>query len=162
MRGFLFGGLIFFSVTIFAQENNIPLGAWRLHLNYSKIGSLAELGEHVYGAADFGLMYVDTQEKSTGSITKLNGLHGIGVNCLANDVLKRILLIGYQDGTIEFLEDNKITSLEALRTTSGITGSRSINHISVSGTIAYASTDFGVVVLDTEKKEIRETWRDLG
>jgi hypothetical protein len=146
----------------FAQENDIPVGAWRLHLNYSKIKSLAQIEDRVYGAADFGVMYVDVQEFSTGSIAKLNGLSGIGVNCLANDDLKKTLIIGYQDGVIDFLENSKITHLDRLKTTAGISGSRSINHISSRGQIAYASTDFGVVVLDIEKKELRETWRDLG
>ena len=162
MRGAV---LIFFFLVVrhsFAQENDIPLGTWRLHLNYSKIKSLAEAGEHVYGAADFGLMYVDFQERSTGSITKLNGLSGIGVNYIANDEQKKILIIGYQDGTIDFLEKEKIVNLQTLKTTVGISGSRAINHLSVTGKTVYASTDFGVVVLDIEKKEIRETWRDLG
>lgn len=162
IRGALLSGFILFMVNAFAQENNIPLGAWRLHLNYSKIKSLAEIDEHVYGALDFGVMYVDSQEGSTGGLNKLSGLSGIGVNCLGNDELKKNLIIGYQDGTIDFLEDNKITNLETLRTATGIIGSRSINHISIAGKTAYASTDFGVVVLDIEKKEIRETWRDLG
>ena len=131
-------------------------------MNYSKIKSLAEIEDRVYGAADFGVMYVDVQEFSTGSIAKLNGLSGIGVNCLANDEQKKTLIIGYQDGVIDFLENSKITSLDRLKTITGIKGSRSINHISLRGQTAYASTDFGVVVLDIEKKEIRETWRDLG
>ncbi len=152
----------FFAINGFAQEANIPLGAWRLHLNYSNIKSLAEIDDKVYGAADFGLMSFDSQEGSTGSLNKLNGLAGIGVNCLANDELKGILVIGYQDGTIDFLEGNKITNLETLKIATEITGSRAINHISISGNTAYASTDFGVVVLDIKKKEIRETWRDLG
>ena len=162
MRIGLLSILVLVMAGVCAQENNIPLGAWRLHLNYSNIKSVAEIDERVYGAAEYGVMSVDVQENSTESITKLNGLSGIGVNCIANDELKKILIIGYQDGTIDFLEDNKITSLKRLQTTSGISGSRSINHIAVSGKNAYASTDFGVVVLDIAKKEIRETWRDLG
>jgi hypothetical protein len=152
----------FFAINAFAQEANIPLGAWRLHLNYSTIKSLAEIDGKVYGAADFGVMSFDPQEGSTGSLNKLNGLSGIGVNCLASDELNGILVIGYQDGTIDFLEGNKITNLETLKIASEISGSRSINNISISGNTAYASTDFGVVVLDIKKKEIRETWRDLG
>ena len=162
MRDVLLTLFILLSGNCIAQENDIPLGSWRLHLNYSKIRSLAEIGERIYGAADYGVMYVDTQEHSTGSLTKLNGLSGIGVNCISNDESKKILIIGYKDGTIDFLDDTKITNLERLKTTSGINGSRAINHIAVSGKNAYASTDFGVVVLDIEKKEIRETWRDIG
>src|SRR6478735_79665 len=161
-RIFLLCLLLVCASTLLAQENNIPLGAWRLHLNYSKIKSLAEIDNQVYGAADFGVMTVDPQEPSTGSLTKLNGLSGVGVNHLANDEQKKILIIGYQDGTIDFVKENKVTNLQTLKTTPGISGSRSINHISVVGNTAYASTDFGVVVLDIEKSEIRETWRDLG
>lgn len=146
----------------FAQENDIPLGAWRLHLNYSKVKSLAELGNYVYGAAEFGVMYVDVQELSTGGLNKLSGLSGVGVNHIANDELQKVLIIGYQDGTLDFLEADKITNLQTLKITTGITGSRSINHIAVAEKMAYASTDFGMVALDIEKKEIRETWRDLG
>jgi len=162
IRVALLCGLILFTKNSFAQEGNIPLGAWRLHLNYSNIKSLAEIDEKIYGAADFGIMTFDPQEGSTGGLNKLNGLSGIGVKCVANDELKKILIIGYQDGTIDFLEGSKITNLETLKLATEITGSRSINHISISKNTAYVSTDFGVVVLDIEKKEIRETWRDLG
>ncbi len=153
---------LFLSWASIAQENNIPVGAWRLHLNYSRIKSLAEVDGTIYGAAENGLMSVDTQDHSTGSLTKLSGLSGVGVSCIANDDQKKIAIIGYEDGTIAFLEGNKVTNVERLKTTAAITGSRSINHLTVAGTTVYAATDFGVVVLSTETKEIRETWRDLG
>src|SRR6185503_6411454 len=112
MRAVLLSFLFSLATNCFSQEYDIPLGAWRLHLNYSNSKSLAEAGGRVYSAADYGVMYVDIQEHSTGSISKLNGLSGIGVNCLANDVLRKTLLIGYHDGTFDFLEDNKIVNLK--------------------------------------------------
>lgn len=162
MRAVLLSLLFLITGYCLAQENAIPLGAWRLHLNYSRVKNLAQIEDRIYGAAEFGVMYLDRQEQSTGTLNKLSGLAGIGVNFIANDELQKILIIGYQDGSIDFLEDGKITNLETLSTTSSITGSRAINHITVSGQMAYASTDFGVVALDIVKKEIRETWRDLG
>src|SRR5690606_24064231 len=43
-----------------------------------------------------------------------------------------------------------------------ITGSKRINAITLRGDQAYFSTDYGVLVFDIARMQIRETWRDLG
>ena len=43
MRTGLLSILIFIMANVCAQENNIPIGAWRLHLHYANIKSLAEM-----------------------------------------------------------------------------------------------------------------------
>ena len=43
MRTSLFSILVFVMASVCAQENNIPLGVWRLRLHYASIKSLAEI-----------------------------------------------------------------------------------------------------------------------
>ncbi len=43
-----------------------------------------------------------------------------------------------------------------------VTGSKAIHHIAFKNNFAYLSMDYGVVVFDLNRKDIKETWRDLG
>src|SRR5690606_5904578 len=57
---------------------------------------------------------------------------------------------------------NTVTTVDRLKNASGITGSRRINHISIMDGFAYLAADYGVAVIDLQRGEVKETWRDLG
>jgi hypothetical protein len=70
-------------------------------------------------------------------------------------------VITYQSGNIDLLQNNTITHINAIASSAIITDKR-INHIYFSGNVAYLAANFGVVVLDLQRQEIRETYRNLG
>ena len=43
-----------------------------------------------------------------------------------------------------------------------MTGSKKINHIFIRHAFAYLSADYGVIVFDLKRLQVKETWRDLG
>jgi ligand-binding sensor domain-containing protein len=43
-----------------------------------------------------------------------------------------------------------------------VTGPKMINHIAVDKTAAFLSTPYGIVIFDLNKRDLKETWRDLG
>src|SRR5207344_3562877 len=85
-----------------------------------------------------------------------------GITQIAVDQIRQQLLIAYQDGDLDIVRANEIINFDRLKTSTTVTGSKKINHISIYGNLAYLSTDYGLVVFDLIQLEVKETWRDLG
>jgi sugar lactone lactonase YvrE len=158
--------LIFFSFGLSAQE--IPIGTWRLHISYNSIRSIAPGENAVYASSENGIMVIDRSDNSVNSYNKLNGLSSAGITSIALDDQgasnRPVQLIAcYEDGTIDIILDaNLVINFERLKDSPVITGSKRLNHIQIRGSLAYISSDFGVVVFDLVSREVKETWRDLG
>jgi hypothetical protein len=143
----------------FAQQ--IPIGSWRVHISYNSIKSIALDDDYIFGATSNGVMVLDRDDNSITSYSKMSGLSGTTVTFIQYDNTTEQLLIAYEDGKIDVIKGNAIKALDPTQTTS-ITGTKSINHIAIHEGLAYLSADFGVVVFDLARAEVKETWRDLG
>ncbi len=155
--------IVIFQVVFFSlhAQSEIPLGTWRLHVSYNNINSIALSDQKVFGATRNGILIIDRLDNSIESYTKMSGLRGTGINSINYDQQEDQLLIGYEDGKIDLIKGQTITSLDPTRN-STLTGSKKINHISVRNRLAYLSADFGVVIFDLARREVKETWRDIG
>ncbi len=151
--------LLLTSPVCLAQQ--IPIGTWRIHISYNAIQSIALDDAHVYAAAANGVMALDRSDKSITTFSKLSGLSGTVITYIQYDPATEQLLIAYDDGKIDVIKNNVITLLDPFKNTS-ITTSKQINHIALHNGLAYLSADFGVLVVDLARSEIKETWRDLG
>ncbi|HEY9048191.1 MAG TPA: two-component regulator propeller domain-containing protein, partial [Ohtaekwangia sp.] len=160
-RCFLLLTSYFLLLSSYSPAQEIPIGTWRMHISYNSIRSIALDDQYVYGAAVNGIMMLDRSDKSISTFSKLNGLSGTAITYIQYDPVTEKLLIAYGDGKIDVIKDHVVTSLDPLKNTS-ITGTKSINHIAIHNGLAYLSSDFGVLVLDLARSEIKETWRDLG
>ena len=144
-----------------SAQSDIPLSAWRLHISYNNTHTVAIAPDKVFGASENGIAVLDRSDNSITTYNKLNGLHGMGITSIAFDNTTTQLLITYQDGVMDLIKDNTIVSFDPARN-STLTGSKKINHISIRGNLAYLSADYGVVVFDLTRNDVKETWRDIG
>lgn len=168
---FLFLGLgIFFQKKTFAQNNpvNIPLGSWRTHFNYNNAYHVANGNGKSYVATQNGFFVMDWANNEMNTLSKIEGFSGGEISALGFDDTSKNLLIAYQNSEIDILNENtqnnnqstlkNITLLRDLNTAN----SKKINEISFFGNNAYLSTDFGVVIIDLRRQEIKETYQNLG
>lgn len=157
--------IIVFIVVILAMgaeaQENIPIGQWRTHFSYNQVNHVVDAYNIVYAASNNGLFYYDKDDHSITKITKLDGLQGGEVSALGFDKSSGLLFIGYASGNLDIIEGYAIYNFD-LTSTSQVQGSKMINHFSFFGDFAYVSTDFGVLQFDLQKKEVKETWRELG
>lgn len=142
-------------------QTDIPLGQWRAHISFNSINGIAVGNSKIYASTSSGLMILDQQDKSISSYSKLNGLSGRGVKFIGYHESSASVLLAYDDGSVDILQSNTISNFDRL-TGIPVPGSRSIHHIAFSQQLAYLSSDYGVVVFDVVRREIKETWRDLG
>lgn len=151
-----------FLVGTFAQaQENIPIGTWRTHLSYQQAQKVAVAGSRIYCAAAFGIFYFDKEDNAVHKLGKMDGLSEVGVSAMNFDPRTQILVIAYSNGNIDLLKENTIVNLDDIKNIP-LQGSKEIFDISFHENSAYLSTEFGVVVLDMERLEFKETYANIG
>jgi len=152
--------LFYFHLFSYAQTE-IPIGTFRAHLSFNSASHVAVGESRAYCTTLSGIFTYDLEDNSLEKITPIDGLNDTDIKSLGYSSEKSMLLIGYSSGNIDVIIDNQIISFPDIKD-SQIQGNKNINHFTFLGNYAYISTDFGVMVLDLIKLEIKETYRNLG
>ncbi len=151
---YFFCGFLCVSFGLFAQ---VETGSWRLHTATMRALDLAQDDEFVYTAYENGLMKYHLASKEKTLLNKMNGLSDILLSCIYYDTLDQALYIGYKNGNIDKVSGNKVINIPAIKLAS-ISGSKKINRFYRFGTTVYIATDFGVVLVNPLKNEIKDTY----
>ncbi|MDZ7897355.1 MAG: two-component regulator propeller domain-containing protein [Arcicella sp.] len=144
------------------------IGTWQTHFNYLNTIDLAIVENKIYTVSENGFFYYDTVEKQTVKLSKIDGFTETGIAKIAYNSSQKVLVIAYQSGNIDLLkvksngEPEKIINIPLLKESISIQGNKQTNHIEFKDKIAYLAYDFGLVLLDVEKQDIRETYQNLG
>ncbi|MFN3403396.1 MAG: two-component regulator propeller domain-containing protein [Cytophagaceae bacterium] len=140
----------------------MPIGSWRAHLPYSEITGLEIANDKIFGISNnISFFYLDTKDNSIHTLSKSDGLTEMGITRMKYNEKYKLLLVSYQSGNIDLIYENNIINIPDIARNS-MPGSKIINHIMFHDKFAFLSADFGLVKLDLEKKEIGETYSDLG
>ncbi|MFD2932350.1 type IX secretion system anionic LPS delivery protein PorZ [Spirosoma flavum] len=140
------------------------IGTWQTHVSYQSAQSVAVVGNNVYAATQNGFFYYDKTTHETTTIGKQNGLNDVGISRLLYLADQKRLLIVYHNGNLDFMsltdtgEPGTVTNVNTIVAATSLPAARGINHINRIGNNVYLSTDFGLVVLDLLKNEIRDTY----
>lgn len=163
MKCFKPGCILFvvFALKSLSAQVNIPMGQWRFHTSYRFISKIEATDKYVYAASEKGLFKVFI---GTGEMTRLNKTDGItGLNATAMMYSKptKTLIIGYSDGKILLLKNDKdIYQVNGFYNTP-IQGDKSIRHICLYNNEAYLSTDFGILMVDLNLAIIKESYTSI-
>lgn len=151
--GFLFLILVFSNLAL----SQIGMGKWRMHISPYQAVDVVDRGKTIYSALSKGLLEYDIESGEQTLRTAADYLSDISPTALGYDVSTETLLIGYDNGNLDFLQDERITNLPAILQ-SNITGIKTINKIECRGSNAYLATGFGIVVINIQKFEVRDTY----
>ena len=150
--------LYLFALVIFSQVSiGQSIGEWRSHLPLHKGLSVAKAGSKVYVAAYPSVFVYDTEDQSINQLSKVNGLSDLGAKIIRYSDSYNTIIIGYENGNIDLIINNLVINIPDIER-SFIQGNKAINDITFFGQYAYLSTGFGIVVLDIQRKEIKETY----
>jgi len=146
--------IIFFSLLAKAQ---VPIGHWQSHIPNQKGLSLCEVGNKIYCLSETGLFYYNKSDNSIQKVGKIEGLSGINTQSIAYYPNTKTIYIGYKDGTIDLIKNEKEVSTltDIFRKAYP---SKSINKIQIFDDLIYFSTDFGIVVFDPHKLEFKDSY----
>ncbi|TGE26003.1 T9SS type A sorting domain-containing protein [Hymenobacter aquaticus] len=137
-------------------------GDWQLHLPNNRARALAEAGNRIYVATEDAFFFYDKELNTTQLLSRRDGLHDVGVSALGYDPTTKQVLVAYRNGNLDVLAaDGSIINISDIAR-KPITGGKTISHISFSRGRAYLSCSFGLVVVDMAKREIRDTYGNIG
>jgi ligand-binding sensor domain-containing protein len=151
--------LMLFPLFAHSQSKEIGIGQWRVHLSYNSANTVG-LGEgKIYCASPSSFFSVDT-DNQFNILSKIDGFSDVGISKIKYSEELKLLLITYSNGNLDILKGNSIININDIARKT-IIGSKRINHIEFHGQYAFLSCDFGLVVLDCIKNEVKETFDNL-
>lgn len=153
----LTSSLVIFCLVLSGWLSAMPIGSWNVHLPYYECKSVTGNATHVWSATDNSLFRLTKSDYTTERITKIEGLSDLTIGTIAYNEVNAVLLVGYQNGNIDLIKGNRVYNLPDIKR-SQIVADKSINEIYFIGTLAYLSTGFGIVVVDTDRNEIKDTY----
>ena len=142
-----------------AQGLPVAIGNWRDHTPFVKVIGLCEVGNKIYCASTYGLFSYSRDDGSLNTFTRLTGLSDFELAGIKYDPVTGLLLISYENSNIDLMRvsDHTIINIPDLKR-QNIVGGKRINDVVFINRKAYLATDFGIVVLDLDRHEIKDTY----
>jgi hypothetical protein len=133
------------------------IGTWRDHLPYNQLIDVCTKGDLIYAASPFGLFSYHQVTGEIQRISKTNYLSSVNITCIEYDPVSQYVVVGYSNGNLDLINENSGINIPDIDL-SNIIGDKKIYDIFPYGDRIYLSTGFGVVVIDTPNKEVKETY----
>jgi hypothetical protein len=140
----------------FSQE--VGIGKWRDHLPYDYATNVEEFKSGIFCSTPYSMFYFDRDDNTVNRLSKVNGLSDLGVSDISLNQDQQVLVISYSNTNVDLLYDDlTIINIPDIKRKE-ILGNKTINNIMNYGNFAYLSCGFGIVVLNVEKREIKDTY----
>lgn len=133
------------------------VGTWKDHVAFNKINSVQVTENVVYASADNGMIVLDRSSLDITTLSKSNGLSDVSVQCFLYDRSSDCLVVAYSNANIDLVFGDRIFNISDIKR-SDIPGDKSIYNICFHNGCAYLACGFGIVVIDLERKEVKDTY----
>ena len=155
MKKLLICIITFFCIQVYAQVGPY---SWQDHLSLNSANTLAKFKNRIYASNYNGLLVFDLEEESGKRLNKINGLSDVGIRLLRTNTYNNKLLIIYENANIDIIDnDDKIHNFPDIKIKT-INGKKGVNEVFFVGNLAYLATGLGIIVFDTDKLEIKDTY----
>ncbi|MDR2853958.1 MAG: hypothetical protein LBV31_01485 [Prevotellaceae bacterium] len=149
--------LIFGLLLVSNIAAQLPVGGWRMHLAYSNTTKVEATPNRVFAVSDGALYSVGKEDFDVATYDKVSGLSDANISNIKYDAATEQLIIVYANGNIDLLGARGIVNVPDLYIRQ-MSASKTVNHIFCNAKKAYLATDFGILVLDLNKAEIKDTY----
>jgi hypothetical protein len=139
----------------FAQE--ISIGEWRDELPYKEAIAVGASESTVYSVTPYSLFTLNKKDNTMRRYSKINGLSDFGISTLEYSDEKDVVFIAYSNTNIDLIKNGNIINISDIKRKQ-ILGKKSINNVYFDKEIAYLSCGFGIVLIDTDREEVKDTW----
>ncbi|MBN2172567.1 MAG: hypothetical protein JW731_00445 [Bacteroidales bacterium] len=146
-------------ISMSTKSQEIAIGEWRDHLPYKSTISLAAGENNIFCATPYSLFYFNKNDNSINRFTSISGLNDIGIVKIGFSKPFNTLLIAYENTNIDLVKGNTIYNMSDILNSGAVTPEEKIiNNLMFIDNLAYLSCGFGIVVLDIENEEIKDTY----
>lgn len=154
MKRFFLPLLLLSILTTSAQRKQ---GSWQDYLSFSKTFKVAAAPNQVFCASTGGLFYYDLQDNSVAKASEMVTLSDFGIKTIAYHKTNNVLVVAYTNSNIDLIAKGKVVNLSDIKRKQ-LTADKTINNICFIGSEAWLSCGFGIVVVNLQKNEIKDTY----
>ena len=148
---------ILFTLLLQAFAQKEP-GTWTDYLSYNNASKVTVSNDKVFCVTEGGIFYFDLQDNSVNKFAGNIALSDFGIKTIAYSDENNLLIIAYKNSNIDLIySNNQVVNLSDVKRKQ-ITGDKSIYNITIKENEAYLSCGFGIVVLNLEKQEVKDTY----
>lgn len=134
------------------------VGEWMAYQSFGDASGVESHGNMTFCLSNGNLYSFDTDDGSVTPYNRVNLLNGNKASVIGYGAADRVLVVVYDDGNIDLVEGAERTyNIADLMQSTSITD-KGINDITVSGHMAYLVGDFGICLLNLERREIANTY----
>lgn len=155
--------LLVWAVVACVQGAAAQTGGWTSYTSFTSVRGLVTTSQEVWAATAGGVFGYRIADGEIERYSAVEGLHSVDTRTLAYDARRDVLWIGYQDGVLDRLDTatGDITTYLDIQRARQFSA-RGIHRLLVSGDTLYVATDFGLVVFDPVRAEVRDAYTRLG
>ncbi len=147
--------ILLFSIQQITSQ--IAVGSWRDHFSYIQATSIIKAGNKFFCSTPYSLFYYNIADNSVEKLSITNGLSDVGVSAIQYNSEKELLLVAYENANLDLIIGNSVSNLQDIKNKQ-IQGNKKIYQIVFQNNLAYLACGFGIVVVNTDKKEILDTY----
>lgn len=152
---FIFFLSLWFCTNVQAQD--LPMGGWRTHLPFSQAQCVEPVGVKIFVGTQGGLFAYDSTDNSIEMYTSVNGLSDQNIKTISYNDPTQTLVIGYASGNIDLWKNGSVRNINAI-VNKNFPVNKNIYHIIQKGRKAYVATGFGIIEVDIDLGEIKNTF----
>lgn len=136
----------------------IAVGSWRSHASFSDVTALEETPNRIFAVGDNHLFSISKSDHKVSTFTKCDNMSDNNVSCIRYDNGTGNLLIVYANANIDLIDsDGNVYNIPDLYN-KNLLVDKGVNSIYFYKGLAYLSTNFGIVVINIKKREIKDTY----
>ena len=154
---FSFISFFIFLINGISQQTIPPIGQWRDHLPYKSAIDVTTGNGKIFCATPYSFFSIDLAENSVERMSRITGLNETGVSGIYYNEFNDKLLVAYQNSNIDIVFRNDIFNVPDIKR-KNIIGDKTIYDIFSLTKNFYLSTGLGVIVIDGDKYEVKDTW----
>lgn len=151
--------LLIASHAISAQD--VPVFGWKSHFSYNNIPYVTASNDRLYAASTLAVFFIDQEDQSINLLNKNTGLTDLNISAMESKLNSSLVAIGYQNGTIDLINANQITSIDDILVAENLQEKR-INSFLFENDFLWISSDFGIVKYDLNEEVILESYQNIG
>lgn len=136
---------------VFTTTIKAAIGDWKLHMSYHNATYCEAVDDKIYILASGSLYSYNKEDSEVRTYDKISHLNDVNISFIRYCKEIDALVLVYKNANIDILySDESVYNISDFKNKT--LTNKVINNVSLIGTTAYISTNFGIVVLDVEKR----------
>lgn len=134
-------------------QDSLALGEWETHLPKRIASWVTQSDDHIFISTGLSIITLTVDDLNPSFIDRVDGLSETNIDRLEYDPINDQLIVIYNNGNLDFIKDDAVINVSAIKNNPNITGQRMVQDVHIDGSNLFLSTSFGLVQLDLSTLE---------